>query len=173
MEEIIIEKINFKAFVILLSTLFLLIAAIAFTIYGFNEDRRSFSMLGILAIIALLIVFIAALVNARQVKSLITITRDGIIDNSSISGAGYISFDDIKEFMIITLYNRKSIAVIPKNIDSFLSKLSVVKRGIAKRNINLNLPPVTIPTHFAKDMEPEDILSLLIKRLSDYSRLYE
>ncbi len=173
MEEIIIEKTNYKAFVIVLSTVFLFIAAVAVTVYGVREQRTGYWLLGIMAMIVLLIGAVIAIVNAMQVKRLLTITRDGIVDNSYLGGVGYISFDDIKDFIIITIYNRKAIAVIPKNIESFLSKLSVVKRSIAKRNINANLPPVTISTHFAKDMEPEDILSLLKKRLSDYSRLFE
>jgi hypothetical protein len=128
---------------------------------------------GMIAAAAFLIGLITSIAGAMQVKSLITITRDGIIDNSSISGVGYVSFDDIKEFIIITVSGKKSIAIIPKNVDSFLSNLSVVKRSLAKRNINADLPPVTIPVGLAKDMEAEDILTLLKKRLIDYSSLYE
>lgn len=173
MEEIVIEKINYKAFVMVLASLFLFIAAVAVTIHGYTKNKTGIWILGSIGAVVLLICFISAIVSAMQVKSLITITRDGVIDNSSISGVGYVAFDDIKDFVIINIYNKKAIAIIPKNIDDFLSKLSIVKRGMAKRNINLNLPPVTIPTNFAKDMEPEDILSLLKKRLTDYSSLYE
>ncbi len=173
MEEIIIEKVNYKAFMIAFGNLFFLMAAVAVTASGFITDKKGYRLIGILVSIILLITFIIALTNARQVKSLLTITRDGVIDNSSISGVGYISFDEIKDFKIITVNYKKSIAVIPKNVDHFLSKLNVVKRGLAKRNMNTNLPPVMIPVDLAKDMEPEDILSLLRKRLSDYSSLYE
>jgi hypothetical protein len=173
MEEIVIEKINYKAFVMILANLFLLIASAAAAVYGFQEDKMRYFLPGSIAAVVFLIGLISAIISSKQVKSLLTITRDGIIDNSSISGAGYISFDEIKEFIIINIYGKKAIAVIPKNVDSFLSKLSVVKRSIAKRNINSNLPPVTIPVDLAKDMEPEDILSMLKKRLSDYSSLYE
>lgn len=172
-EEIIIEKINYKAFVIVLATIFLLIAAFAITVYGFDEKKMRYWLPGIIALVGLFIGLIVALVDAKQVKRLITITREGVIDNSSISGVGYVSFDDIKEFIIIKIYNRKAIAIIPKNVDSLLSNLSMVKRSMAKRNINANLPPVLIATHLAKDMDPEDILSLLMKRLTDYSSLYE
>jgi hypothetical protein len=173
MNEIVIEKNNYKAFVIVLANLFFMIAAIAATIYGFGEDRMRYWLPGVIAIIGFLIGFLSAVASALQVKSLITITRDGIIDNSSLSAVGYISFDDIKEFIIITIYGKKQIAVIPKDVDIFLSKLSVVKRSMAKRNLNANLPPVTIPVGIAKDMEPEDILSMLKKRLTDYSSLYD
>lgn len=173
MDEIVIEKINYKAFVIVLASLFFLIAAVAVTIYGFGQDKMRYWLPGIIALIVFLIAFISAVISSLQVKRLLTITRDGIVDNSSITGVGYVSFDEIKEFIIITIYGKKAIAIIPKNVDSFLSTLSVVKRGIAKRNINSNLPPITIPVDLAKDMEPEDILSLLKKRLLDYSSLYE
>jgi hypothetical protein len=173
MGEIVIEEINYKAFVLVLASLFLLIAASAIALFGIREDKLRYWLPGMAAAFLFLILFTASVIKAVKVKSLLTITRDGIIDNSSIGGVGFISFDEIKEFIIITLYNKKAIAVIPKNIDSFLSKLSIVKRRLVRRNLNLNLPPVTIHVDLAKDMEPEDILTLLQKRLADYSSLYE
>jgi hypothetical protein len=170
--EIIIEKINYKAFVVMLANLFFLIASIAIMILGFKDSKAMYWLPSAAAALAFLVGFIAALINVMQVKRLITITMDGIIDTSSISGAGFISYDDIKEFIIVTVYGKKVIAVIPKNIDVFLIKLSAVKRRLAKRNISLNLPPIMIPVNLAKDMEPEDILSLLTKRLSDNNSLY-
>jgi hypothetical protein len=173
MGEIIIEEMNYKAFIMLLANLFLLIAASVITVYGVKEAKVRYWLPGIATAFLFLILFIASVLKALKVKSLLTITRDGIIDNSSLGGVGFISFDEIKEFIIITVYNKKAIAVIPKNIDSFLSKLSVVKRRLVKRNLNSNLPPVTIHVELAKDMEPEDILTLLQKRLADYSSLFE
>lgn len=173
MGEIVIEEANYKAFAIGMGNLFLLIASIAIEVYGIKHDKMSYVLPGIVASLIFLVGLFRAVIKAAKVKKLLTITTDGIVDNSSIGAVGYISFDDIKEFQVVTLYNAKAIAVIPKNIDNFLSKLSVVKRRQVKRNIKMNLPPVSINIHMAKDMEPEDILSLLKKRLSDYSRLYE
>lgn len=173
MGDIIIEEMNYKAFVIMLANLFMLIAAFATTVYGFSKHKLNFWLPGLVSLIVLFIGFIISVMKAVQVKKLLTITREGIVDNSTIGGAGFISFDDIKEFLIISIYNKKAIAVIPKNIEGFLSKLSSIKRRMAKRNLNMNLPPVTILVDMAKDMEPEDILSLLQKRLADYSSLYE
>lgn len=173
MEDIIIEETNYKAFAITLANLFLLLASIAITVYGILEQKSGYRLIGILASCLFFIGFIVASVNATKVKVLLTITMDGIIDNSSIGGIGFVSFDDMKEIQIVTVYNKKAIAIIPKNMDSFLSKLSLVKRKQVKRNLYMNLPPVTILIDMAKDMEPEDILSLLKKRLLDYSRLYE
>lgn len=173
MGDIIIEEMNYKAFVLVLANLFLLIAAGAITVYGFRKNKTGFWLSGIAIATLLLFGLIGAIAKAMQVKKLLTITRDGIIDDSSLGGFGYISFDEIKEFIIVTVYNKQAIAVIPKNMDSFLSKLSAVKRRVVRRNLSLNLPPVSIPVDLAKDMEPEDILTLLQKRLADYSSLYE
>lgn len=173
MGEIVIEEVNHKAIVMTLANLFLLIASFAILAYGLAGHRLRYSFPGFLATVVFLVCFISSVVKAMKIKSLITIALDGITDNSSIGGVGYISFDDIKEFLIVTIYNREAIAVIPKNIDDFLSKYSGMKRRLIKKNIQQNLPPVAIYVDMAKDMEPEDILSLLEKRLSDYSSLYE
>jgi hypothetical protein len=167
MGDIIIEETNYKALLYLLFNLLTLFAAISITVYGFQSERVSLWLTGICTGIALSIGLIGSIVRVLKVKKLITITRDGIIDNSSIGGVGYISYDDISEFRIVTIYNKKAIAVFPKNIDNFMSQLSTVKRRFVKRNLNLNLPPVAIYVNRAKDMEPEDILSLLQKRLAD------
>ncbi len=171
MGEIVIEKMNFKDYIIVLVNLLLLIAAIAVILYGFEEHKARFWLPGLFLVTVFFFSFLVAVVNARQIKKLITITREGFIDNSYTTGRGFISFDEIKDFVIITVNYKECIAVIPKNLDCFLMKLNVVKRSVAKRNINSNLPPIIIPVNLAKDMDPEDILSLLKKRLADYSSL--
>lgn len=171
MGEIVIEKINFKDYIMVLVNLLLLIATIAVALYGFEEHKARYWLPGLFFCAVFFVSFLISIFNARQVKRLITITREGIVDNSYISGRGFISFDEIKDFVIINVNYKEAIAVIPKNIDSFLLKLNMVKRSVAKRNINANLPPVIIPVNLAKDMDPEDILSLLKKRLLDYSSL--
>jgi hypothetical protein len=173
MGDIIIEEANYKAFILALANLLLLIAAGAIFIYGIMHRRAAYWLPGIVTGTGFFIGFIYFMIKIVNVKRLLTITRDGIIDSSSLGSIGFISFDVIKEFVIVNQFNKKGIAVIPKNIDNFLSNLSVVKRSLVKRNINSDLPAVVIPVNMAKDMEPEDILSLLQKRLLDYSSLYE
>lgn len=173
MGEIVIEEMNYKAFISVFAYALLFIAFSVITAYGFIVHKLSNWVPGLMFTIVFLGFFVFSLAKALQVKKLITIKIDGIIDDSTNSGVGFISFDDIKEFTIITFYNKEAIAVMPKNIDSFLSKFNVMKRRLMKRNISLNLPPVIINVDMAKDMAPKDILSLLQKRLSDYSSLYE
>jgi hypothetical protein len=120
-EDIIIEETNYKAFALTLASFFMLAASIAISIYGTMEHKTGYRRLGTVAIILFAIGFIASIIQATKIKKLITITMDGIIDNSSIGGIGFISYDDIKEFKVVNLFNKKAIAVIPKNMDNFLS----------------------------------------------------
>ncbi|MBH1940695.1 hypothetical protein I5677_07330 [Mobilitalea sibirica] len=173
MGDIVIEESNYRAFALSLASLFLLLAAIAIMVYGIIRYQQVYYVIGIFVSLAFFIVFVVNVLKATKVKVLLTITVEGIIDNSSISGLGFISFDDIKEFQIIDQYKTRVIAVIPKNMNNFLEKQSITKRRQIKRNIYMNLPPVSINAYMAKDMEPEDILSLLQKRLVDYNRLYD
>ncbi len=173
MGDIVIEEMNYKAFVMGMGSLLLLLASASLTFVGIKQNKSSYWVPGIMATLVFLILFTALAIKSMKVRKLLTITHEGIIDSSSISSIGFISFDEIKEFLIMSIYNKKAIAVIPKNIDSFQSQLSVVKRRLVRRNLNSDLPPVLIMVDAAKDMEPEDILSLLNKRLADYSSLYE
>jgi len=173
MGDIVIEEMNYKAFVILLGNLFFVIAASAVTVYGVAADKVAYWIPGVIGTFVFFIIFIATALKSMKVKKLLTITRDGIIDNSSISGMGFISFEEIKEFMVVTISNKKAIAVIPKDIESFLLQFSAVKRRMVKRNLNMQLPAVLITVDSAKDMEPEDILTMLQKRLADYASLYD
>jgi hypothetical protein len=171
--DIIIEEINYKAVAQVIGSFLLLAASIAITVFGFKHHRISYWTSGIIASFFLLILFIVNVANSMKIRKLLTITYEGIIDSSSRGGIGFISFDEIKDFTIVSLYNKKAIAVILKDVNGFLSKLSVVKRRLVRRNMNQDLPAVFIQVDLAKDIEPEDILSMLKKRLADYSSLYE
>jgi len=171
MGEILIEEMNYKVYMIVFINVVLLLVACAITILGVRVQRLSYWVPGIFMTGAFMMGFFVSMVKAMQVKKLIAITIDGIIDYSSIGGESFFSYDDIKEFSIISVYERKAIAIIPKNIDSFLPKYNAMKRKLMKRNISMNLPPVTILVDVAKDMDPEDILTLIQKRLADYSSL--
>ncbi len=173
MGDIVIEEINYKAFVMVTGSLLLLIASVAMSVFGIQRARSAYWVPGMMASVLFLILFFGAVANAMKVRKLLTITHEGIIDSSSLSGLGFISFDNIKEFTIVNVHNKRVIAVIPKDMDRLLTQFTRVKRQLIKRNLNLNLPPILIMVELAKDMEPEDILSLMNKRLFDYSRLFE
>lgn len=172
--EIIIEESNHRAFAISLANFFMLVASIAIFIYGFIKDKKPYVIIGTLAIIVFFVGFGLAVIQALKEKKLLIITMDGIDDCSSAGGGfGFIPYSEIKEFKIIRQYNTKTIGIILENRKDFISKLAHPKWKLAKRNLNLKQPAIQIHTELAKDMDTEDILTLLQKRLRDYKSLYE
>ena len=170
MGDIIIEEINYKAKIYSFISVITFITAILLVVYGFDHHIEVFWLPGLIISVVLLFFMIDSLLKAVKVKKLITITREGITDNTQ-GGLGYISFDDIKEFKLVTIYNKKAIAVIPKNVASFAERYSMAKHKFYQKHTGIDLPPYAIFVHRAKDMAAEDILTLLQKRLADIESL--
>ena len=174
MGDIIIEETNHRAFAMTMANLFMLIASAAVCIYGFMKDKKPYVIMGLIAAIVFLIGFIAAIAVALKEKVLLIISVDGINDCSSAgAGFGFISYKDIKDFEIIRHHKTETIGIILNNRKEFISKLATPKWRLAKRNLYFKQPAIQIHTELAKDMDTEDILTLLQKRLRDYKRLYE
>lgn len=172
MGDIIIEETNHRVFVILLANSFMLVASLAICVFGFKKENKLYIIAGLLAAVIFAVGFIIAITQALKEKKLLIISVDGINDCSG-GGFGFISFKDIKSFEIIRHYNTESIGIILENRKDFISKLAHQKWKLAKRNLYLKQPAIQIHIERAKDMDPEDILTLLQKRLRDYKRLYE
>lgn len=172
MGDIIIEETNHRAFAMSLANFFMLVASLAICIYGIMKGNKLYMIGGLLAAVVFCVGFVIAIMQALKEKKLLIITMDGINDCSSIGGFGFISYSEIKDFEIIQHYNTETIAIILKNRKEFLSKLAHPYWKLAKSNLSLKQPAIQIHTELAKDMEPEDIMTLLQKRLRDYNRLY-
>ncbi len=173
MEEIIIEETKWKAILAAFAGFLMVSGSAALFILGMKAKAAFFWAAGFIGIIFFGIYFLILLTRTFESKALLTITFDGIIDNSSKSSAGYISFQDIERFCIVSLYGKKVIGIILKEESLLLGKLSPVKQAIAKSNINMKCPPFSIRADRARDMSLEDIFTLLKKRLDDYSSLYD
>ncbi|NLC18182.1 MAG: hypothetical protein GX757_02995 [Clostridiales bacterium] len=167
MQDIIIEEINYKAIIRSFINMTIFVTAIALVIYGFEHAIAAYWLPGLIMAVIISFFLIDSLLEAVKEKRLLTITREGIIDNSKESGLGFISFDDIKEFKIVTIYNKKAIAIIPRNMASFSAKYKPAKQRTSRRNAGRESYPVAIFVNRAKDMAAEDILSLLQKRHTD------
>jgi hypothetical protein len=172
-EKIVIEQRQTEAVKFLTLDILLLVISICAWIFGRREKVVLLWLTGLLAIIILGIAFFVFLGRAMERKPLLTITFDGIIDSSSQGSVGYIPFQDIENFIIVKIMNRKVIGIIPKDEASFIEKLSPIKQKAAKENIAQKYPPLSICADKAKDMSLEDIYTLLKKRLDDYSSLYD
>lgn len=173
MDKIVIEEKKSKACLIAAAALFMFAVSAALWIFGSVYHRVIYLAVGIVATIFFGISFAASLTRALRSKPLLTITLDGIIDTSSTGAVGFIPYLDIEQFEIVNVFGQRAIGVMLKDSGAFLKKLRATQRKNAEMSIRMNYPPVMIRVDTAKDMTIEDIVSMLRKRLTDYSRLYD
>lgn len=172
MEKLIIEARQPNVFRTAAGGFILLILSIAICVIGMREKRTLYWLIGFISSIFFLITFIILCGKTHVKKPLITITFDGIID-SSTNSVGYIPFKDVKQFTIVHVMGEDVIGIIPREEEVFIKKLSPSMQNIARKNQEASHPPFTIDVSNAKDMTLKDIYTLLIKRLMDYSSLYD
>lgn len=173
MDNIVIEEKRSKANRLAAAGFGMFLISAALLVYGILYRQIIYLVIGIVATIFFGISFLISLTRALRSRPLLTITLDGIIDSSCTSAAGFISFLDIDRFESVNVFGQKAIGVVPKDTKEFLHKLKHTQRKNAEMNMKMNYPPVLIRVDTAKDMSIEDILSMLKKRLVDYSRLYD
>jgi len=172
MEDIVILELKAKAYQISVAGIIMLLASSALWCFGAVEHSVIYIAVGVIGTVFFGIGTVVALFRAVKSKPLLTIKWDGIIDTSSASATGFIPFEEIECIDIINIFGQRVIGVTPKNVTSFVSKLSKGKQRAAKLNLKMNYPPVSIRVDTAKDMTIEDIYSMLLKRFNDYKRLY-
>lgn len=171
-DNIVIEEKQSEIFRLnLLGLLMTTLSAIVLKI-GLKANRILYGLIGIVALLFFGGCTIYSFLRTIKPKALLTITVDGIHDSSTAGCAGFIPFHEIESFEIVNVFGQKMIGVNPKEVERFMSLLSPIKQKAAAANLTMKVPPVAIRVDTAKDMSIEDILTLLQKRLSDYSRLY-
>ena len=169
MENIVIEENQSE--ILRISLLNLLMTVLSGILLMFSIKKNMF-ICELISIVGLLFFgsyTVYHFMHLSKPKKLITITTDGIEDHF---GNEYIPFSEVKRFEIVNVFGQKMLGVIPKDTERFISNISAAKQRTARANMKMMLPPLTIRVDTALDMSIEDILSLLKKRLSDYSSLY-
>ena len=74
----------------------------------------------------------------------------GIFDNASALSAGFLHWDEISSIYVAKIKNQRSLAIVLKDVDAFLSRQSGMKSKIMKMNVGLtgaavNIPASTLP----------------------------
>lgn len=172
MEDIIIEELSQRAYKIVLSGVIMLLSSLILLLFGKHESSGILIVVGVLGCMFFGISTLVALYRATKNKPLLTLTMDGIIDTSSVSGVGFISYEDIESVEIVNIFGQRVIGVTPKNKNAYVNKLPKGKQRAAKMNMKMNYPPITIRLDTAKDISIEDIYTLVVKRLNDSKHLF-
>lgn len=173
LERIIIEEKQSKAARLCLTGILLMVLCAMVSFFGVCYHMGVFTFVGGVGVIIFLGISIFFISKLLKPKALFTITMDGVENMTRVGEILFLPFDDIKQFYKVNMFGHEMIGVIPKNMEQFIHKLPAAKQRIARGNVKMSLPPVTLEVDMAKDMSIDDIISLLQKRLSDYSRLYD
>jgi len=101
-----------------------------------------------------------------QLKPLCVISREGIDENITIFGVGWIGWDEIKELKIYKSAGIEFIGVILTDPQAFTSKLGFFQKMYLKLNLLLKYPPVNFyPVPLGLKAEE------LLKHIEDFRKI--
>lgn len=102
-------------------------------------------------------------------KPELTISRQGIIDNSSGVSAGLILWTDIQEIKISQVRNQKFVNFIVRNPQDYLDKATnPIRRNAMKMNYKIYGAPISISAH-ALQIDFDGLYKLLIEKMNEYN----
>lgn len=98
----------------------------------------------------------------------LTISKQGITDNSSGVSAGLIPWTDIQEIKISQVMNQKFLMFIVRNPEEYLDKVTnPLKRNAMKMNYKTYGSPISISSN-ALQTNFDDLHKLLIDKMNEY-----
>jgi hypothetical protein len=123
---------------------------------------------GIASVIIFGLVAITIFRKFSDLKPGLTISKQGIIDNSSGVSAGLIPWTDIQEIKISQVMNQKFLMFIVRNPDEYLVKVSnPLKRNAMRMNYKTYGSPISISSN-ALQTNFDDLNKLLIDKMNEY-----
>jgi hypothetical protein len=80
-----------------------------------------------------------------QATPAMVIGRDGICDNATMFGVGFIAWDEIDDFKEYRFRGQVYLAIVPKDLDQLVSKQGFWTRLGVRANIMIGAEPISIP----------------------------
>jgi len=147
MDEIVVYHSRWKMILLALGALAFVLGAIPIIQGGISEGGYSLFMCLIMAL-ADIVFFGICFVYACQIlfrnTPALKINSEGIFDDASAVGAGFVGWDEIDSFHIGQVHLQSFVCIVPKDIEAFLQRQPVWKRYLMKSNVNLVGAPITI-----------------------------
>lgn len=78
-------------------------------------------------------------------KPMIVVSRDGLFDNASAIGAGWLRWHEIAEIKILSFMSQRFLGIVPVNLESVLARTSFWRRLFLRMNRQLVHAPINIP----------------------------
>jgi hypothetical protein len=93
----------------------------------------------------------------------LVIDRMGIIETSSALGAGRLSWDEVDHILLYKISGQPMLAIIPRELEVFLSRQHPVRRWLTTLNLRLGYAPVNV-SQVALRMKVAELADLLRTR---------
>ncbi len=91
------------------------------------------------------------------------IDSTGITDAASALGARRLSWDEVDHVVLYTYLGQEMLGIIPRDLDTFLSRQPAIRRSLTKLNLALGCAPINVP-QVGLSMKVADLTSLLHTR---------
>lgn len=91
------------------------------------------------------------------------IDSTGIMDEASALGAGRLNWEEVDRVVLYVYYRQSMLGIIPKDLETYLSRQDPVRRSLIKANLALGCAPVNIPQVLLR-MKLSDLAELLHAR---------
>ncbi|GAA0774189.1 hypothetical protein GCM10008908_23620 [Clostridium subterminale] len=167
MNEVIVKEDKKKGIKLLILGFIMMIVSIYVLMIGLIETKPIYLIIGIISTVFFCTCFIFVIKCMLNSMPLLLIGEDGITDRSTASSVGFIAWQEIQSIYVQKSFNQRFIGISIYDLNNFMKRISPIKRIIIKINLMLNYAPLSISLDTA-DMEFNDVLSLLQKRLEEY-----
>ena len=118
---------------------------LAFTTQGIGSEKIWLSAIGIVLVVLFGLCFCYYINVLIKGKPALTITEEGIIDNSSFIGAGLVRWEDIEDIDFINFSNQIFLGIFTFDPDLIVDRTSGFKRLLNNLNKGLLETQVNIP----------------------------
>ena len=106
--------------------------------------------------------------NLFDNKPLLTINRQGIIDNKSTM---LVPWSDIERIDVVKLHRNKFLAIIVKKPQDYIDRATnPFQRKMAEMSFKISGSPINFSTHIFQ-IKHDDLLKLLTEKLDEYKML--
>lgn len=133
--------------------LIFIVVGIFLIIGSLSQDKHItyvFAFIFLVATIILSLFVIANLIKIFDLREGLSISDEGIYDNSSIAALGFIPWEDVMSINVLKINNAALISVRAKNPEKYMKRTNIFTSFIIKGNLKMSGTPITISVNNLK-----------------------
>jgi hypothetical protein len=168
MEDVVIRQSKRKLIKLIVLNIFILAICLLCILIGTFEHELFPLVIGIIGLTFFGFCFLFFIQRLMRPKEILIINDNGIIDHSSATSIGAVSWEEIDSFYRRNILSNSFICVKLKDENQTLSRLKPWKIRLLKLNTPVGCEPVSITLDTA-DAEFTSVLNTLQRKLQEYN----